>query len=142
MCQLFLTISITREDLQEVRADVDNHIDKLKAEMEELTPVVEETEEEEIDYESKITVLRYALEQYTNFDNDGDIHESVIETFVEKIEVSKECFKWYLRGGFGGDSHIDMNVEGNHKKGAKFSSQYIIIPLQILTTQAAIKEMR
>ena len=74
------------------------------------------------------TVLRYALEQYTNFDNDGDIPESVIEAFVEKIEVSKDCFKWHLRGDFGGDAPIPMNVEGNRKKGATISPQYIIPP--------------
>ena len=79
-------------------------------------------------YESKITVLRYALEQYTNFDTDGDIPESVIEAFVEKIEVSKDCFRWHLRGDFGGDSPIPMNVDGNRKKGATISPQYIIPP--------------
>lgn len=119
---------ITREEFQEARTEVDNLIDRLKAELEEMTPVVKENEEE-IDYESKITVLRYALEQYTNFDTDGDIPESVIEAFVEKIEVSKDCFKWYLRGDFGGDSPIPMNVEGNRKKGASISPQYIILPL-------------
>ena len=110
-------------DAEELR-----QIDKLKSEIEELTPVVEPTEEEEIDYESKITVLRYALEQYTNFDTDSDIPESVIEAFVEKIEVSKDCFRWHLRGDFGGDSPIPMNVEGNRKKGATISPQYIIPP--------------
>ena len=125
---LLSNCDISREDYQEARADVDRQIDMLKAEIEELTPVVEESEEDEIDYESKITVLRYALEQYTNFDTDGDIPESVIEAFVEKIEVSKDCFKWYLRGDFGGDSPIPMNVEGNRKKGATISPQYIIPP--------------
>ena len=100
----------------------------LKAEIDELTPVVEESKEDGIDYESKITVLRYALEQYTNFDIESDIPESVIEAFVEKIEVSKNCFRWRLRGDFGGNSPIDMNVEGKRKKGAKISPQYIIPP--------------
>ncbi|MBR4282501.1 MAG: resolvase, partial [Clostridia bacterium] len=128
LIDLLSNCDITREDYQEARADVDRQIDMLKAEIEELTPVVDPTEEEEIDYESKITVLRYALEQYTNFDTDGDIPESVIEAFVEKIEVSKDCFRWHLRGDFGGDSPIPMNVEGNRKKGATISPQYIIIP--------------
>ena len=125
---LFSGGDITREEFQEGRAEADKLIDRLKAEIEELTPVVEETDDDEIDYESKFTVLRYALEQYTNFDTDGDIPESVIEAFVEKIEVSKDCFKLYLRGDFGGDSPIPMNVEGNRKKGATISPQYIIIP--------------
>ena len=128
LVDLLSNCDISREDYQEARAEVDRQIDKLKAEIEELTPVVESTEEEEIDYESKITVLRYALEQYTNFDTDGDIPESVIEAFVEKIEVSKDCFRWHLRGDFGGDSPIPMNVEGSRKKGAKISPQYIIPP--------------
>ena len=128
LVDLLSNCDISREDYQEARADVDRQIDKLKAEIEELTPVVEPTEEEEIDYESKITILRYALEQYTNFDTDGDIPESVIEAFVEKIEVSKDCFRWHLRGDFGGDSPIPMNVEGNRKKGATISPQYIIPP--------------
>ena len=128
LVDLLSNCDITREDYQEARADVDKQIDMLKAEIDELTPVVEESEEDEIDYESKITVLRYALEQYTNFDAEGDIPESVIEAFVEKIEVSKNCFRWHLRGDFGGDSPIDMNVEGKRKKGAKISPQYIIPP--------------
>ena len=128
LVDLLSNYDISREDYQEARAEVDRQIDKLKAEIEELTPVVEETKEEEIDYESKITVLRYALEQYTNFDTEGDIPESVIEAFVEKIEVSKDCFRWHLRGDFGGDSPIPMNVDGNRKKGATISPQYIIPP--------------
>ena len=58
----------------------------------------------------------------------ADVPESVIEAFVEKIEVSKDCFRWHLRGDFGGDSPIPMNVEGNRKKGATISPQYIIPP--------------
>ncbi len=36
------------------------------------------------DYRKKITVLGYALEQYTHYDENEDIPDSVIEAFVEK----------------------------------------------------------
>ena len=67
------------------QASILRQIDKLKAEIEALTPVVEETEEEEIDYESKITVLRSFLDTlvdcgdifFRNRTADGGVFESV-----------------------------------------------------------------
>ena len=54
---------------------VENKIAELEAEQNKTPPV--------IDYKEKLEVLRYALEQYTDFDADGDIPDSVIEAFVE-----------------------------------------------------------
>ncbi len=69
----------------------------LQKELDELAP--REEVEEVLNYEEKITLLRYALEQYTDFSDEygKDIPEEVIEAFVEKIVVSKNNFDWYLR---------------------------------------------
>lgn len=62
----------------------------------------------------QISIL-LALEQYTNFDDDGDIPDNVVEAFVEKIVVSKDGFDWYLR--FDGDPNdpIHLKTEGKRK---------------------------
>ena len=66
-----------------------------------------------VDYREKLTVLRYALEQYTN-PQEGDVPESVIEAFVVKIVVSQNGFDWYLR--FDNDPlHHGGKRENNHQ---------------------------
>jgi hypothetical protein len=82
----------------------------------ELSPAEKVTETSDVpDYNERITMLRYALERYTDFDTDEDIPEAVIEAFVEKIEVNENSFDWYLH--FTGDDKTPKtcNVEGNRK---------------------------
>lgn len=69
-------------------------------------------------YKDKLTVLQYALEQYTNAD-ENDIPESVIEAFVVKIVAKKDGFDWYLR--FDGDPNdpLHMKTEGKKRKNSK-----------------------
>ena len=106
----------------ETKAD----IAKLIAEIQELEvkmdkePVIE-------DYTEKLTVLRYALEQYTNGD-DNDIPENVIEAFVEKIVASKDGFEWYLR--FDGDPNdpLRLKTEGKRRKSSTVSTVGDISP--------------
>ena len=94
-------------------------IAKLTAEIEELQlklnkePVI-------TDYRDKLTVLQYALEQYTNAD-ENDIPESVIEAFVVKIVVRQDGFDWYLR--FDGDPNdpLHMKTEGKRRKNSSVS---------------------
>ena len=87
--------------------ELQNKIAELEAEQNKTTPI--------IDYKEKLEVLRYALEQYTNFDDDGDIPDNVVEAFVEKIVVSKDGFDWYLR--FDGDPNdpLHLKTEGKRK---------------------------
>ena len=72
-------------------------------------------------------MLRYALEQYTNGD-DNDIPENVIEAFVEKIVASKDGFEWYLR--FDGDPNdpLRLKTEGKRRKSSTVSTVGDISP--------------
>ena len=72
-------------------------IDRLKSEIAELT--ADAPEETVSDYEDKLTFLKFALEQYTHFDEDREIPDSVLEAFVEKIVIFEDHFEWYLRFG-------------------------------------------
>lgn len=61
----------------------------------------------------KLQELRKHLKQYTGFDY-SVIPESIVEAFIEKIWVSKDEFRWYLRSGdtsaneFNIDEHIKI----------------------------------
>jgi soluble cytochrome b562 len=90
-----------KTEAEQKHIELQNKIAELEAEQNKATPV--------IDYKEKLEVLRYALDQYTNFDDDGDIPDSVIEAFVEKIVVSKDGFDWYLR--FDGDPNDPLHLK-------------------------------
>lgn len=47
-------------------------------------------------YSGRLSELKKKLEEYTNFEG-LLIPESVVEAFVQKIWVSKDEFRWYLR---------------------------------------------
>ncbi len=88
---------ISRDIFQSKKADIQDRMVTLQKELSELVP--KEVEEAVLNYEEKITMLKYALERYTDFSDalGKDIPEEVIEAFVEKIVVSKDSFEWYLR---------------------------------------------
>ena len=77
--------------------EIREKIDLLKSEIAALT--ADAPEETAINYEDKITFLKYALEQYTCFEEDREIPDSVLEAFVEKIVIYEDHFEWYLRLG-------------------------------------------
>ena len=92
---------------------------------------------EVVDYREKITVLQYALEQYTNKDEGRDVPESVIEAFVTKIVVSQNGFDWYLRFDGDPDDPLHCKIEGKRPQKLWWQGQ---IPLPYIPeTQAAIK---
>ena len=84
--------------------------DKLKSEIAALT--ADAPEETVSDYEDKITFLKFALEQYTHFDEDREIPDSVLEAFVEKIVIFEDQFEWHLRFG-NPDGPTKCGVNGN-----------------------------
>jgi hypothetical protein len=90
-----------KTEAEQKHMELQNKIAELEAEQNKTAPI--------IDYKEKLEVLRYALDQYTNFDDDGDIPDSVIEAFVEKIVVSKDGFDWYLR--FDGDPNDPLHLK-------------------------------
>ena len=91
---------------------IDKEIAELLAEISALMPQ-DNPEIEMPNYEEKIKVLRYALEQYNNWD-DKDVPDVVIEAYVEKIVVSKDGFEWYLR--FDGDPSDPLKCKVNGKR--------------------------
>ena len=103
---------VPREQYRTRYAELEPQIQKLKAEIESLSAKVQP--KEVVDYIEKLTVLQYALEQYTNRGEGQDVPESVIEAFVVKIVVSKDGFDWYLR--FGGDPDKPLHCQLQRKR--------------------------
>ena len=98
-------------------AELEPRIQQLQKEIETLT--AEAAPKEVVDYTEKLTVLQYALEQYTNWDEGQDVPESVIEAFVAKIVVSKDGFDWYLRFDGDPDNPLHCQLQGKRKQTTK-----------------------
>ena len=107
---------ISRELFKQKSEELEPKLNTLKKEIAELSAAQDEPQIE--DYREKITVLEYALEQYTHYDENEDIPDSVIEAFVEKIVASENGFDWYLR--FDGDPNdpLHCSVDGKRRKSA------------------------
>ena len=108
---------ISREMFRSKCAELEPKMIKLQEDIALLSAQAEP--KEVVDYREKITVLQYALEQYTNRDEGQDVPESVIEAFVTKIVVSQDGFDWYLR--FDGDPNdpLHCKIEGKRKNTTK-----------------------
>lgn len=108
---------ISREMFRNKCAEVEPKIQKLQEEIEKLS---EQAKPKEVmDYTEKLTVLQYALEQYTNCDEGENVPDSVVEAFVTKIVVSKDSFDWYLRFDGEPDKPLRCQVEGKRKQTTK-----------------------
>ena len=118
---------ISREMFRIKTADIEKRILQLQSEIEELTKESEPTEI--VNYEEKLTVLHYALEEYTNWDEGKNIPDSVIEAFVERIIVHKDSFDWILR--FDGDPNdpLRCTIEGKRKNQTKITISHKNSPI-------------
>ena len=114
-------------------ARIRTHKNAVKEAKEEIAKLSSEIEELQLklnkepvitDYKDKLTVLQYALVQYTNPD-ENDIPESIIEAFVEKIVAKKDGFDWYLR--FDGDPNdpLHLKTEGRRRQNSSVSTEMI-----------------
>ena len=121
---------ISKEQFTAKTADTKAAISKLKAEISEMEALAGEPTETVPDYKEKLTVLQYALEQYTNTD-DNDIPESVIEAFVVKIVAKQDGFDWYLR--FDGDPNdpLHLKTEGKRRKNTSVVSESSVSPTKV-----------
>ena len=110
---------IDKETFKNKRNDAEKQILNLKQQIKELSPIDSDEECEEPDYEKKITVLKYALQKYLDFDKNEDIPEKVVEAFVDKIVVHENYLEWYLRFSDPNDPKR-CNVVGKRRNKAEY----------------------
>ena len=108
---------LSRELFRSKCSELEPKIKQLQDEIETHTAASEP--KEVMDYTEKLTVLQYALEQYTHIDEGQYVPESVIEAFVVKIVVSKEGFDWYLRFDGDPDKPLHCQLQGKRKTNTK-----------------------
>lgn len=106
---------IDKELFRERKQEIEERIAKLTEEIKSLKP--DETKTTPQDYTKKLQELRERLKEYTGFDY-SVIPESVVEAFIQKIWVSKDEFRWYLRTGNSSDDEFNID---DHIKIASFT---------------------
>lgn len=106
---------IDKELFRERKQEIENRIAILTEEIKTLQP--DETKQSPQDYMQKLQELRERLKEYTGFEY-SVIPESIVEAFIEKIWVSKDEFRWYLRNGNGSSDEFDID---DHIKIASFT---------------------
>lgn len=114
---------ISREQYFSYKTEIEPQIEALKTTISELEAVSEP--EEEIDFDERIKMLEYAMEQLVDFENIEDIPETIIEAFVEKIVASEDCFDWYLR--FNPSLAYSCKVEGKRSGTAKVTASFAFL---------------
>lgn len=95
---------IDKEMFRSKKQEIEDRVAKLTEEIKGLQPEKEQTSNE--DYSVKLLELRERLKEYTGFDY-SVIPESIVEAFIERIWVSKDEFRWYLRTGNNADGEFD-----------------------------------
>ena len=95
---------IDKEMFRSKKQEIEDRVAKLTEEIKGLQPEKEQINNE--DYSVKLLELRERLKEYTGFDY-SVIPESIVEAFIERIWVSKDEFRWYLRTGNNADSEFD-----------------------------------
>ena len=108
---------ISRDLFRSKCSEVEAKIEKLQEEMETLSAAAEP--KAVMDYTEKLTVLQYALEQYTQCMEGVNVPDSVIEAFVTKIVVSKDSFDWYLRFDGDPDKPLRCQISGKRRQSTK-----------------------
>ncbi len=103
---------IDKDLFREKKKEIELQLSKLENEIALLKPVdIKQTTE---DYTEKLALLRKQLKKYTGFEY-SVIPESVVEDFIEKIWVSKDEFRWYLRTGK--EANSEFNIDDHIKIG-------------------------
>ena len=70
-------------------------------------------------YKEKLTILQYALSQYTCPKEGEDVPESVIEAYFSKIVVKKDGFDWYIRINGDPNKPLHCKLEGKRRSTTK-----------------------
>lgn len=96
---------------------VERDIEVLESSIAKLQPQLVQPDEDDLDYENKISILRYHMKQMVSPKNPRDLPPSVVEAFVRKVVVHPNGFDWYLR--FNGDNTPRrMTVNGKRRNNA------------------------
>ena len=85
---------IDREHFRTRKNELEEKIEKLTAEIEALLP--KKVEQSNEDFGTTLKRLKKKLESLSNCDG-PKIPDNIVEGFIEKIWVSKDEFRWYLR---------------------------------------------
>lgn len=123
---------ISKEVFKSKQSGIQERINELMSELSELE-ADEEEKCDDVTHEEKILILKYALEQITNFDIDEPIPDKVVEAFVKKIVVSKDGFEWYLRFSPDDEPPTALTIEGKRKDNAQVSLLCDMQHRQLLT---------
>ncbi len=105
---------IDREHFRTRKNELEEKIEKLTAEIEALLP--KEVKQSNEDFGTTLKRLKKKLESLSNCDG-PKIPDNIVEGFIEKIWVSKDEFRWYLRNP--SRNGIEYN-EGERMKIADF----------------------
>ncbi|MBR6556184.1 MAG: hypothetical protein IKT60_02020, partial [Clostridia bacterium] len=97
--------------------ELEPKMQKLQKEIEELSQKREPKVIEH--YREKLTILQYALSQYTCPKEGEDVPESVIEAYFSKIVVKKDGFDWYIRINGDPDKPLHCKLEGKRRSTTK-----------------------
>ena len=104
---------LTAEEYKEVRAQAEAKRNAAKKQKDALLPPTTE-DNVDLDWKKRLEILKSALDEYKELDEDRDIPEEIIDAFVEKIIVHEDCTEWHLRFR---PEPVLCSVSGSHKKG-------------------------
>lgn len=85
---------IDKDTFRERKESIEKEIASISRQVEELKEQLKP--EEPKNYALKLSSLKARLKDYTNI-QDNELSDNVIEAFIEKIFVTKDEFRWYLR---------------------------------------------
>jgi len=92
LIEMRINDDITREFFLKRKAELEAEAEAIKKQIDDVVNIIKASE---TDIQSKVEMLRFALEN--NFEIAGtEIPESVIETLVQEVEVRQDRFIWKL----------------------------------------------
>ena len=97
--------------------ELEPKMQKLQKEIDELSQKREPKVVEH--YKEKLTILQYALSQYSCPKEGEDVPESVIEAYFSKIVVRKDGFDWYIRINGDPNKPLHCKLEGKRRSTTK-----------------------
>ena len=85
---------IDKDYFKKRKKEIEDKINQLEESVKKLTP--QSTKSSIGNYSGRLEELKKKLADYTDF-SENSIPDSVVEAFIQRIWVSKDEFRWYLR---------------------------------------------